>query len=201
MCMTPLALYELVCSWLSLSYLRKESLRYDERIYREALAEFWYDYIRWYPSDVQIEERKLILTPQLHPVLTYRLARLYFLCREENAASVCSLLGRIHGLTEIYYSAQIGRRLKINHGIGSVIGARCIVGDNCLLHHGVTLGDKDGGRPVIGNNVIIYAGAAVLGNITIGDNTVIGANAVCLRSTPPHAICVGSPAKNIADDE
>lgn len=83
MCMTPLALYKLVCSWLSLSYLRKESLRYDERIYREALAEFWYDYIRWYPSDVQIEERKLILTPQLHSVLTYRLARLYFLCGEE----------------------------------------------------------------------------------------------------------------------
>lgn len=78
MCMTPLALYELVCSWLSLSYLRKESLRYDERIYREALAEFWYDYIRWYPSDVQIEERKLILTPQLHPVLTYRLADCIF---------------------------------------------------------------------------------------------------------------------------
>lgn len=90
MCMTPLALYELVCSWLSLSYLRKESLRYDERIYREALAEFWYDYIRWYPSDVQIEERKLILTPQLHPVLTYRLARLYFFMQRRKC-SFCLL--------------------------------------------------------------------------------------------------------------
>ena len=107
------------------------------------------------------------------------------------------MLGRIQGLVEIYYSAQIGRGLKINHGIGSVIGARCVIGDNCLLHQGVTLGDKDGGRPIIGNNVIINAGAVVLGNITIGDDSIIGANTVCLKSVPSHAICVGVPAKNV----
>lgn len=199
--MNPLALYKIVCSWLSLSYLHEESLPYDENIYRVALAEFYYDYIRWYPFDIQIEYSKLNLTPQLHPILTYRLARLYYLNGEEHTASVCSLLGRIHGLVEIYYTAKIGRGLKINHGIGSVIGARCIIGNNCLLHQGVTLGDKNGGRPIIGDNVIIYAGASVLGDITIGDNTIIGANAVCLQNTPPHSLCVGVPAKNIAHNE
>ena len=201
MSMTPFALYRLICSWLSASYLREEALRYDEHIYRKALTEFWYDYIRWYPLDNDIERSKLNLTIQLHPVLTYRLARLYFLEGDERSASIYSLLGRIQGLVEIYYSAQIGRGLKINHGIGSVIGARCVIGDNCLLHQGVALGDKDGGRPIIGNNVIIYAGAVVLGNITIGDDSIIGANAVCLQSVPSHAICVGVPAKNINKNE
>ena len=116
-------------------------------------------------------------------------------CRKKNErqATICSALGRISGLTEIYYSALIGRGLKINYGVGCVIGARCTIGENCLLHQGVTIGDRKGGRPTIGNRVIIYAGAMVLGKISIGDDCVIGANSVCLQDAPPQSVLIGAP--------
>lgn len=190
-------LFNLLESWLAHSYLYKEPLSYNEDIYTTALSNFRTDYARWYPYDQAIDIHKLVITPQLHPVLTYRIARLFYLAGEECQASILSLIERMHGLAEIYYSAQIGSGLKINHGTGCVIGARCILGNNCLLHQGVTLGDKNGGRPTIGNNVVLYAGASVLGAIKIGDNSIIGANAVCLQDMPANAICVGAPARNI----
>lgn len=195
--MNAKSLFNLLESWLAHSYLYQESLFYNEDIYTTALSNFQSDYACWYPYDQAIDVHKLIITPQLHSILTYRIARLFYLDGEEEQASILSLLGRMNGLAEIYYSAQIGNGLKINHGAGCVIGARCILGDHCLLHQGVTLGDKNGGRPVIGNNVIIYAGASVLGAIKIGDNSIIRANAVCLHDMPANAICVGIPARNI----
>ena len=112
-----------------------------------------------------------------------------------------SLLARHIGQIEIFYSADIGKGFKINHGVGTVIGARCKIGDNCMIHQNCTIGDRKGGRPTIGNNVIIYAGAMILGDITIGDNTIIGANSVVTKSCPPNSILVGSPAKIVGINE
>lgn len=141
------------------------------------------------------------MTPQLHAILTYRIARQFYLNPDIDSTSyqkdVLSNLGRINGLSELYYSADIGYGLKINHGIGTIIGARCKVGNNCLLHQNVTLGDKSGGRPTLGDNCIVYAGATILGQITIGDHSIIGANTLVLNSCSNDAIMVGIPAKNI----
>lgn len=113
------------------------------------------------------------------------------------AADAFSLLGRQIGQIELFYSSSIGQAFKINHGVGTVVGARCIIGDNCTIHQNCTLGDRNGGRPSIGNNVIIYTGSMVLGNITIGDNSIIGANSVVTRSCPPGSVLIGSPARII----
>lgn len=69
------------------------------------------------------------------------------------------------------------------------------IGDNCLIHQNVTLGDKNGGRPTIGDNCVIYAGAKILGDIHIGNNSIIGANAVVLKSCPENSTLLGIPAK------
>lgn len=174
---------------------------FDEELYFRAFNEFYFDYKRWYPNDEDIEERKVLLTPQLIVMLLYRLAHECFLLPDSSStkkdADIYALVGRDIGQMEIFYSSTIGRGLRINHGIGSVIGARCIIGDNCLIHQNCTLGDKDGGRPKLGNNVIMYAGSMVLGNVTIGDNSIIGANSVVLNDFPANSILVGTPAKNL----
>ena len=98
---------------------------------------------------------------------------------------------------EIHPGAVIGKGLFIDHGMGVVIGETAIIGDNVTLFQGVTLGGtgKETGKrhPTIGNNVVIGAGAKVLGNITIGDNSYIGANAVVLRDVPANSTVVGVP--------
>lgn len=100
---------------------------------------------------------------------------------------------------EIHPGAQIGRRLFIDHGMGVVIGETTVIGDNCLLYQGVTLGGtgKERGKrhPTLGNNVIVSAGAKVLGSITIGSNVVIGAGAVVINPVPDGCTVVGVPGK------
>lgn len=178
------------------------NVTYDETLYHKALEEFAFDYKRWYPDDSFIDERKVLLTPQLEVLLMYRLARECFLkpvnCIYKKDADLYSLVGRNIGQMELFYSSHIGRGLKINHGCGSVIGARCVIGDNCLIHQNCTLGDRDGGRPTLGNNVIMYAGSMVLGDVKIGDNTIIGANSIVISDFPANSILVGTPARNIA---
>ena len=178
------------------------SVSYDESLYSRVFGEFIYDYSRWYPNDPDIDERKVLLTPQLQVVLMYRLAHECFLLPEADKlkgdADLYALVGRSVGQMEIFYSAHIGRGLRINHGCGTVIGARCRIGDNCLIHQNCTLGDKDGGRPVLGDNVTLYAGSMVLGNVRLGDNTVVGANTVVISDFPANSILVGTPARNIA---
>lgn len=137
------------------------------------------------------------MTPQLIAVLCYRISNLYHTNNiGGNSKDVISLIARAIGQIEIFYSSEIGKGLKINHGIGTVIGARVKIGENCLLHQNITLGDKGGGRPTIGNNVTIYAGAKVLGDISIGDNSIIAANAVVIKSCPENSVLIGLPAKN-----
>lgn len=98
---------------------------------------------------------------------------------------------------EIHPGAQIGRRVFIDHGLGVVIGETAVVGDDVLLYQGVTLGGtgKEHGKrhPTLENNVVVGAGAKILGNITVGQNCRIGAGSVVLRSVPPDSTVVGVP--------
>ncbi|AEP09932.1 serine O-acetyltransferase [Micavibrio aeruginosavorus] len=102
---------------------------------------------------------------------------------------------------EIHPAAKIGKNVFIDHGTGIVIGATATVGDDCVIYHGVTLGGTGHGpqcgkrHPDIGNNVMIGAGAQVLGPISVGDNAAIGANSVVTRDVPPGATVVGIPAR------
>lgn len=100
---------------------------------------------------------------------------------------------------EIHPGAQIGRRFFIDHGMGVVIGETTIIGDDCLLYQGVTLGGtgKERGKrhPTLGNNIIVSAGAKVLGSITIGNNVIIGAGAVVINPVPADCTVVGVPGK------
>jgi serine O-acetyltransferase len=105
---------------------------------------------------------------------------------------------------EIHPGATIGKGLFIDHGNGVVIGETAIVGDNVTLYQGVTLGGtgKETGKrhPTIGNNVMISAGAKVLGSITIGENTKIGAGSVVLNEIPPNSTVVGVPGRVVKRD-
>ena len=100
---------------------------------------------------------------------------------------------------EIHPGAKLGRRLVIDHGMGVVIGETAEIGDDCYLYHQVTLGvartDSGKRHPTVGNNVIIGAGAKVLGPITIGDNARVGSNSVVLDSVPADTTVVGSHAR------
>jgi serine O-acetyltransferase len=101
---------------------------------------------------------------------------------------------------EIHPGARIGQRFFIDHGMGVVIGETCEIGDDVLLYQGVTLGGtgKEKGEkrhPTIGNNVVISAGAKVVGSFTVGDNSRIGANAVVLTEVPSNSTVVGIPGR------
>jgi serine O-acetyltransferase len=92
--------------------------------------------------------------------------------------------------------AQVGKGLRIHHFGGIIIHSETVIGECCTIYHGVTLGDRGGwgGAPCIGNHVMIGAGAKILGDVTVGDNCRIGANAVVMTSIPPRCLAVGVPA-------
>ncbi|MGI8392930.1 serine O-acetyltransferase [Leucobacter sp. W1038] len=114
------------------------------------------------------------------------------------APRAISQLTRFFTGIEIHPGARIGRRLFIDHGMGVVIGETAVIGDDVLIYHGVTLGGTGhhGGKrhPTIGNRVVIGAGAKLLGNITLGDDCAVGANAVVVSSAPPWSTLTGIPA-------
>ncbi|MBP7056158.1 MAG: serine acetyltransferase, partial [Candidatus Omnitrophica bacterium] len=105
---------------------------------------------------------------------------------------------------EIHPGAEIGKELSIDHGMGVVIGETTIIGDGVTLYQGVTLGgtgkEKGKRHPTIGNNVVVGTGAKVLGNITIGDNSYVGANAVVIKDVPPNSTVVGVPGRITKQD-
>lgn len=135
----------------------------------------------------------------LHALIMYRLAHRFYKWHIPFLPRLLSHLTRIITGIEIHPAARIGRRLFIDHGEGIVIGATTIIGDDCLLYQQVTLGGtgKDLGKrhPTLGNNVIVGAGAKVLGNITIGDNVRVGAGSVVINDVPEHSTVVGIPAR------
>ncbi len=192
----PEMIHSTLTRWLKTSWLGTHELIYEEQLYIEALNDFRADYARWYPLDDEIDLLHLEMVPQLHPVLTYRLAHRWWKTNEDQAL-LLSNLGRINGQCEIFYSSEIGPGLKIYHGIGSVIGARCKIGANCTIHQGVTLGDRNGLRPTIGDDCWLYAHSLILGDITLGNRCVVSANAVVMQSAPDDSLLVGTPAKII----
>lgn len=143
------------------------------------------DYYRYYEGEFEIKKIKYF--PALLATFFYRIARYCFLHGDSKNAQEFSSLAFAHTGIEIYYSAEIGANFKMNHGIGTIIGARSKIGDNVLLHHNITLGDKNGGRPTIGNNVTIYPGTVIVGNIEIGDNSIIGANVFVDKTYPENS--------------
>ena len=119
-------------------------------------------------------------------------------------ARIVSSLSRWFTGIEIHPGATLGRRLVIDHGMGVVIGETAVVGDDCLIYHGVTLGGKIqasrdetiGKRhPTLGNGVLVGAGAAILGPVTIGDGATVAALSVVLTDIPAGALALGIPAK------
>lgn len=134
----------------------------------------------------------------LHAVWAYRLHHRLWNARWKTPARLVSQLTRFLTGVEIHPGATIGRRFFIDHGMGVVIGETAEIGDDVMLYHGVTLGGTSGHRvkrhPTIGDRVVVGAGAKILGDIEIGADSVVGANAVVLASMPANATIVGIPA-------
>ena len=130
----------------------------------------------------------LLTYPGLHAVWGYRIAHLLWNLKLKLIARIYSNWVRTATGIEIHPAAKIGRRFFIDHGMGVVIGATAVVGDDVMIYHDVTLGAKSGGsgkrHPTIGNNVVIGAGARIIGDITVGDGAKVSANMVVSRSVP-----------------
>lgn len=141
----------------------------------------------------------LLLYPGLKAVRMHRRAHKHYLKGHGFRARYISQKAARKTGIEIHPGATIGRRLVIDHGTGIVIGETAEIGDDVLIYQGVTLGGtgKDVGKrhPTIGNNVMISAGAKVLGPITIGENSRVAAGAVVLKDVPPNSTVVGVPAR------
>ena len=141
----------------------------------------------------------ILCYPGLHALVAYRFAHRLYKWHIPLLPRMISYFTRIITGIEIHPAAKIGRRFFIDHGEGVVIGETTIVGDDVLIYQQVTLGGtgKESGKrhPTLGNNVIVGAGAKVLGNITIGDNVRIGAGSVVIEDVPPHSTVVGVPGR------
>ncbi|MBE6583133.1 MAG: serine O-acetyltransferase [Ruminococcaceae bacterium] len=134
-----------------------------------------------------------------HAVLAYRIAHILHIGGYKVAARLVSQTAKFFTGIEIHPGAKIGKGLFIDHGTGVVIGETAEIGDNCTLYQGVTLGGtgKDVGKrhPTLGNNVMVGAGAKILGPFKVGDNSKIAANAVVLSEVPSDSTAVGIPAR------
>jgi serine O-acetyltransferase len=137
--------------------------------------------------------------PGFHSILLHRAAHRLHHSGFRLLARIVSQFNRTITGIEIHPAATIGRRCFIDHGMGVVIGETAEIGDDVLLYQGVTLGgtgkEKGKRHPTIGNSVVIGTGAKILGNITIGDHTKIGAGSVVIHSVPEHSTVVGVPGR------
>lgn len=140
----------------------------------------------------------------LHAVWSHLIAHALYKKEKYVIARLISQISRFFTGIEIHPGAQIGRRLFIDHGMGVVIGETCRIGDNVTIYQGVTLGgtgkEKGKRHPDIGDNVLIAAGAKVLGNIEIHSDVNIGANSVVLTSVPSFSTVVGIPGHIVKQD-
>ncbi len=165
----------------------KENLKEDVRVTRER------------DPAARSDKEVILLYSGVHAMAAYRVAhKLHEKGYCFGARAISQAARMITGI-EIHPGAKIGKGLMIDHGMGVVIGETTEIGDYCTLYQGVTLGGtgKDVGKrhPTLGNNVLVGAGAKVLGPFTIGDNTKIAANAVVLAEIPEQCTAVGIPAK------
>jgi len=149
-------------------------------------------------SDIEV----LLLYSGLHAVLSHRAAHALHKKGHVLTARAISQAAKFVTGIEIHPGAKIGHGLFIDHGSGVVIGETAEIGDNCTIYQGATLGGtgKDTGKrhPTLGNNVMVGAGAKVLGPFTVGDNAKIAANAVVLHAIPANSTAVGIPARVVS---
>jgi len=156
-----------------------------------------------FDRDPAARNRFEVLTtyPGIHALLIHRLSHWLWHLGLKWLARWLSGLARWFTGIEIHPGAQIGRRFFIDHGMGVVIGETAVIGDDCTLYHGVTLGgtswQKGKRHPTLGNDVVVGAGAKVLGPIDIADGARIGSNAVVVKSVPAGSTVVGVPGRLI----
>lgn len=168
---------------------------------RNAVDDIKYDVraIRDRDPAARTDAEVLLLYPGLHAVVAHKAAHYLHKKKHYFAARAISQLARSLTGIEIHPAAKIGKGLFIDHGCAVVIGETTEIGDNCTIYQGVTLGGtgKHCGKrhPTIGNNVMVGAGAKVLGPFKVGDNSKIAAGAVVLKEIPADSTAVGIPAK------
>jgi len=137
--------------------------------------------------------------PGLHALLLHRMAHPLWTHKLKWLARFVSYLSRMITGIEIHPGARIGRRFFIDHGMGVVVGETAVIGDDCTLYHGVTLGgttwEKGKRHPTLGNDVVVGAGAKVLGPINVGGGARIGSNAVVVKAVPEDGTVVGIPGR------
>jgi len=167
-------------------------------------------------SDIKTLKRKdpaarhtldILLTHSgLHSVWYYRVAHFFWKIKFKMFARMISSFARFLTGVEIHPGAQIGKNFIIDHGTGVVIGETTIIGKNVLLYHGVTLGGTGNAsgvkrHPTLCDEVMVAAGAKILGDIKIGFKARVGANTVVLKDVPPYSTAVGMPARIIEGDK
>lgn len=137
--------------------------------------------------------------PGFHVLFFHRIAHWMWNHRMKLLARMVSQTGRAFTGIEIHPGAKIGPGFFIDHGMGVVIGETAEIGENVTLYHGVTLGGtswkKEKRHPTIGNNVVVGAGAKILGPFMVGDNSRIGAGSVVVNEVPPDSVVVGVPGR------
>lgn len=143
--------------------------------------------------------------PGFHAMVFYRMSHWLWRNQMKFLGRFVSHIGRFMTGIEIHPGATIGRGFFIDHGMGVVIGETAEIGENCTLYHGVTLGGtswaKEKRHPTLGNNVVIGAGAKVLGPFTLGDNSKVGSNSVVVKEVPDNATVVGIPGRVVLSGE
>ena len=146
----------------------------------------------------------LLLYQGVHALIWHRFAHWFYKHHMFFIARLISQIARFFTLIEIHPGAQLGHGILIDHGAGVVIGETAVVGDNCTIYQGVTLGGvgtKKGKRhPTLGNNVTVGSGAKILGSFQVGDNCSIAANAVLLQPLEENITAVGIPARPVKKD-
>ena len=146
----------------------------------------------------------LLCYPGLHAILLHRLANKLYRLRRFVLARLISHFSRWLTGIEIHPGARIGRRFFIDHGMGVVIGETAEIGDDCTLYHGVTLGgttwEKGKRHPTLENDVVVGAGAKILGPITMGQGARVGSNSVVVKDVPAGATVVGIPGRIVVAD-
>lgn len=164
---------------------------------------FKYDIDNIYKSDPAARSKLevILLYPCIHAMIAYRIAHFLYGKKIFFLARVISQLARFFTGIEIHPGAKIGKGLFIDHGMGVVIGETTEIGDNVTIYHGVTLGGtgKETGKrhPTVEDNVVIGAGAKVLGPILLRNGSRVGANTVVLKEVPENATVVGCAGRNI----
>lgn len=146
----------------------------------------------------------LLLYQGIHALIWHRFAHWFYRHKMFFIARLISQIARFFTLIEIHPGARLGHGILIDHGSGVVIGETAVVGDNCTIYQGVTLGGvgtrKGKRHPTLGNNVMVGAGAKILGAFEVGDNCSIAANAVLLKPLEDNVTAVGIPARPIKKD-